>query len=627
MLQIMRDMTKSLIFKTLMVLLIVSFGVWGIGDMFRGNPQQRAVAKVGKAEIPVIVLEQRFKLDMPEARQTFGPELTETQARQLGVLERTLSLLIEHALFNHETKRLGLNVSDQVIMKRIASIPQFRDKDGKFNAQLWRQALGRGSISERFFLDSEREDTARKLILMAIQNNINTPQAMLDNLYQARGSKRILEVLTLRNDSLKDIPAPEESKLKEFYEANGAAFTAPEYRGLTIVKLASEDLIKEINVSDDELKKAYESRKGDMALPEQRDLSQVIVQDEATAKGLAEAANETKDLEKAAKAKKLDIIALDRMNEKSTLPELYTTIFALEEGQISTPVKSALGWHVLQLKKIHPPVEKSFDEVKNSLRDTLQKEKAADEISREINKLDDALAGGRSLEDIADDMRLRLIKIPSLDANAKTPEGKDPSELPSKEEVMRIAFSQNAGDTSQVIEDKAGNYIVARTDEVVASHVRPFETVKDKVLTVWRDDQKAKQAAVMAEDIAKALRDGKSTTIFATKPGVEVRLSKPISLLGEVDRDIPVEAFPSVIKMKKGDVITSSGLGKQFVLRLADIVAVDPAKPDSTRIKVADDLKEKLPYELIEEYSQFLRQRFPVRINQELLETMKKQGS
>ena len=627
MLQNMREMAKSWVFKTLMMLLIISFGIWGIGDMFKGNPQQRTVAKVGNIVIPVQSLEREFQAGLPEARKVFGPDLSATKAREIGVLDRTLNIMMEHASFDQEIKRLGINVSDQSILEKLAAQPELRDKNGNFNAQLWRQMLAKGGFSERSFLDTERKNAERRLLLQTLVNNAKPPQALVDNLYRARGAKRILEVLTLRNDSVKDIPAPDDAALQEFHKQHNDFFTAPEYRSITIAKLATDDVTKDITVSDEDLKKAYETRTGDVTLPEQRDFVQVVMQDEAKAKAFAEAAKASGNLASAAKAKGLTPIDLNRVDDKSVLPELYTTMFAMTEKQISEPVKSGLGWHVVQLKKIYPGGKLTFDEAKDKLREMLQREQSADTVASTVNKLDDSLAANHPLEEIADSLKLRVIKIPALDKKGTDMEDKEPAELPLKEEVLNVAFAQAAGETSQVLDDKKGNYVVVRTDDIAPAHVVEFEAVKNQVVKAWKEDQQAKLATAKAEDIAKQLRDGAKAISFASQSGIDVRFSKPISLLDENDPDLAAKDLPKILVMKKGDIITSTGPDKQYVLRLAEVAAVDPAKPDAALEKVVDDVHERMPVELVDEYSKFLHQRYPIRINEEMMETLRKQGS
>jgi len=627
MLQIIRDLSKSWIAKALMVLLIVSFGIWGVGDLFRGNPMQRVVAEVGKIDIVVQALEQQFKESLPEARKVFGPDLTEPQARELGVLQRTLDLMIEQAIFDQEMKRLGLNVSDEAIMAKLAAEPQLRDKDGRFNITLWKQALQRGGYSERSFLDSERRSAARRLLLESLADPVTPPKTMIDNLYVARGAKRILEILTVANDSITDVPAPDEKSLQEFYQRHGDVFEAPEVRTITIASLQTEAIAKDIKISEEELKKMYEERANEWTLPEQRDLVQVVFQDEAKAKAFADAAKTSRDLIGTAKAQTLTSVNLNRVDEKTILPELYTTIFALEDKQISDPVKSGLGWHVVQVKKIYPGGKQSFEEIREKLLERARNEMSADIVVQLENQWDDSLAAAQSREEIADSLKLRLIKIPDLNAQGKLKDGKEPAEFPEKKEILAAAFGLNAGEISSIINDKKGNSYAVRVDDINPAHIEPFEKVKEQVAMEWKRKEQAVRAAAESENIAKAMREGAKATTFAGRKGVDIRLSKPISLLGEIDPQLPMEAMPKVLMMEKGDVITHPAPDRQYVLRLADIIQVDPAKPDEARLKVVDDMNEKMAYELIEEYSRFLRQRFPVKINQELFETLKRRGT
>lgn len=627
MLQSMRELAKSWVFKSLMALLVVSFGIWGIGDMFKGNPAQRTVGQVGDIKIPVQQLEFRFQMEMPEARRVFGKELTVDQARRIGVLDRTLGMMMEEHSFDLEAQRLGISVSGESILKKLASEPRFRDKDGKFNTQLWQRVLSQAGMSEKMFLDVDARNTARQIMMRSIIANERIPQTMIDTMYQARGAKRMAEVIVLRNDSVKDIQPATDEQLEAYYKAHENEFIAPEYRGITIAHLSSEALVKDITISDEEVKKAYEDRASEMVQPETRDLVQVVVQDEEKAKAISEAAEKGKSLSDAAKAKSLTPITMNKIDEKAILPELFTSVFSLEEGQVSAPIKSALGWHVVQVKKVNVGGKQSFEQIKESLKKTLQEERVGDVIAKTVNQIDDALAGGQSLDDLADSLKLHLSRYASLDAKGQTPDGKPVADIPAKDLVLPSAFALNSGETSQVLDDGKGNYYVTRVDQVTQSQVRPFAEAKKNVANAWLEDQLYEKANAAAEEIAKQLREGKSATSFATRPGIDVRLSKAVSLLGDTDKDLPAEAIPQILSMKKGDVATAASAGKQYIFRLADIVPVDPKKPEATRIKVVEDLKEKLPHNLVDQYAEYLHVLYPQKIDRELMDSLKNRAS
>ncbi len=626
MLQTIRELAKSWVFKSLMILLVVSFGIWGIGDMFKGNPRLREVAKVGAITIPAQTLEQRFQMGMPEARKVFGADLTVTQARQIGVLDRTLNFIIHEELFNQEATRLGLNLDRALIMNRLAQNTHFRDKDGRFNVQLWQQLLNKTGMTEQGFLDAQGHETARQLIFSSIASKRPLPQIMLDTLYQARGAKRIIEILALRNDSLKNLPKADDAALESFYKEHEGRYVVPEYRGMTITTLETDSLVKDIKVSEEQIKAAYEARTNEITRPETRDLVQVVFQDEAKAKVFSDAAHAASNLIAIAKAKSLTPVTMDKVSEKNILPELYTTVFTLEEGQISSPIKSPLGWHVLQNKKIHAGGKPSLDEVHNDLKKTLQDEQAGDQIASTVNKLDDMIAGGGSLETCADTLKLRLDRFPSLDQDGLTPEGKEVKDIPNKDAALRSVFELGQGETGQVIDGGQGKYYVVRNDNITPSHTKPFVEAKAFVAADWLKQQQAIKAASTAEEIAKALREGKTATSYASYPGMRLTLSKPLSQLSEPDRTLPPQAIASIFKMKKGDVITAEGQGQHYILRLSDIVPVDPKKPEETLSTVVEDSNEHLPQNIAEQYALYLRKDFPVTINNNMLNDLKHRG-
>lgn len=624
----MREMAKSWIFKSLMLLLVISFSIWGIGDMFRTNPATRVVASVGTKKIQVQELEHRFQMELQRVRSTFGPDLSAEQARKMGLLDHTLNVMIQEALFDQAASRLHINVPRELIVQALAQEPKFRTADGKFNIELLHHLLSKAGLNEETFFDSETKDEARKMIGDAIMSSGDAPQSMIDTLYQARGAKRVLEVVTLRNDSFKkSLPTPTDDELQAFYKAHEGDFVAPEYRGVTIALLTAADMTKDVTVSDEDVKKAYDERAAEMVVPESRDLVQIVLQDEDKAKSIAETAQTLHSLAQAAKGKGLTPITMNKIDQKSILPELESGVFALKEGDVSAPIKSSLGWHVIQLVKIHPESTLSFDQAKGDLRKSLQEDRAGDLIAKTINELDDSIAANQSLEDIADRLKLHLTRYAALDAYGRQPDGKDPREaIPAKSLTLPAAQSLTAGETGQVLDDGKGNYYVVRVDQVTPSQTRPFDEAKPQVLAAWTEDQLYTKAAAAAQDMAKDLREGKPATSFASLPGVSIRLSKPMSVLSEPDKDLPPEVVPQVYHMKKGDVTVAARQGQQYIVRLADIVSVDPKHPESSRLKIVDDLKNKLPDNRIEEYMAYLYSLFPKKVDESLLNSLKAQG-
>jgi peptidyl-prolyl cis-trans isomerase D len=622
----MRQLAHSWIFKGLMMLLVVSFGIWGIGDMFRGNSLHRVVAKAGNVSITVQDLNRAFEQSLARARQMFGPEMTAQQAKQMGLAQNALDQLIENSLVDQDLKRLGIEADDRAVFQQLMQDPQFKNKDGKFDKSILQNLLAQARISENAFLSEQRKQLASRQLVSAFSNLPPAPQSVLDALYKARGQKRILDIITLDNDSLKNVVTPSDSILSDFYQQTPQPFTQPETRGVTIALLSTDAIAKDITISDDQVKKEYDSKSAQLAEPEKRDLLQVVLQDEGKAKDLAAAAKASGNLVSAAKPTGREVMPLNQSEEDSLPPELAKPIFALHQGDVSEPIKTTLGWHVMQVRKITPAGVPKYEAIKETLRETIKRDQAVDTATRLVNQLDDELAAGHPLEDVADGMKLRLVKVAAIDSTGKTPDGKAPAELPQKDDALKSAFAQNSGETSPVMDDKNGTYFVVRTDTVTPSALKPFEQVKPAVIAAWKKQDQSKRAGEEAESIAKALREGKTPTSFAAREGIEVRASKPISLLGDADPSLPKTALPQILKLKKGEVIVLPQPGKQLILRLAEITSTGDKKDESAEGKIAAELNSAAPKDLADEYIKYLRVLFPVKINQDAFDSIAQQG-
>lgn len=630
MIQSMRQMAHSWLFKGLMVVLVVSFGIWGIGDMFRGNPQTRVVARVGKVDITAQQVWRTFDQLMAQARQTFGPEFTAAQAKQFGLINAALDRLVEGAVIDQDVARLGIDVDDKTVVAYLMARPEFRNKDGAFDPARLRQFLDRSNMSEKAFLNLEREGVGRRMLAEVFLNDTLVPQMELDLAYRAKAQKRAFEVVSLEYSGFDAGKIPDDKSLQDFHQAHEKLFSSPEYRAVTIASLSLADIAKDITITDDQLKEEYEQHGENLVRPERRDILQAVLQDEGKAQKLSADAAKSGDLTAAAKAAGVQAIPLKQVESKSILPELSGPVFALGKGGISQPIKSSLGWHVLQVVSITPAGKPPFDEVKNSLRESMKRDQSIEAATKIVNKLDDELAAGHTLEDIADTLRLRLIKIPALDAMGMTPEGKPPAELPYKEDVLRTAFGQNAGETSPVMDDKNGNSFVVRTDEVTPSGLKPFEKVRSDVIAAWTRQEQERLATEEASKIAGLLKEGKQLPSLASRKGLTVRVTEPLSLLEEShDSMISAQALAQVFSLKKGDARVVPAKDRQLVVRLNRVVDAKDGDPgaEQAKNKVARAVQEDAPNEIAQEYLSYLRTAvFPVRVNRDALEAVEQRG-
>lgn len=614
MLQSMRHLAQSWIFKGLMGFLVLSFGIWGIGDIFRGNPLQRAVVHIGEHNITVQAVTQEFQQQLSYARSNYMPDLTAAKAKELGLLSKSVDTLIERALRDQASHDLGIKTSLTAALDQLAKNPAF-NKDGKFDRAGFEQFLKQAQFSEQDLLNGVN----RELLQSAMTSAPATPNMLVENLFKAQGQKRILEIVQVAPSPLKKAE-PTVDEVKAYYELNIQKFNHPEQRTLTIASLNSDELAKDIIITDEQVKQAYDSDAAGSAKPETRDLLQVITQDETTAKTLADKAKNGGDLKFAAKEMGLATTALDHMEQSGLPPELGAPLFSLPEKSVSAPLKTNLGWHVIKIVRITPSTKPDLKSASDALRKKLQQDRAADMIGGIVNRLEDQLAAGKSLEDIAQDIKLSIETVSDIDATGAQHDGKTPLvNNPNLKSILHYGFSQQGGEVSTVLDDRAGHYVVVRTDSVNPSAAEPLEKIRDQVIAAIAKEEQSKATATRADAIAKALKEGKSVASLAAEKGITVRLSRPISESGDNDDTLPATIYTQVLNLKKGETLVTEKDDHHLVLRLAEIKEVSEKEDSEGKGYTAIQVNMNAQNEALFQYMNYLRRTYNVKIDHEAL--------
>ncbi|MEJ0063635.1 MAG: peptidyl-prolyl cis-trans isomerase [Alphaproteobacteria bacterium] len=637
----MRGAAQTWVIKLLLLFLALSFSIWGVGDMFRGNPAQRIVACIGGIYIPfnfffgssaalctgekitVQMLNMEFQRKFEMAQQKAGPDFTLEIARQLGFMDKALQDMIFFRLFGRVAAEFGLQFDAPTIIKQLADQPELRTADGKFDHDRLRKAIAQLHMNEAEFIDYMRDSAQRTLTTGIFALASSPPQTLTQQVLAARGQERLTQVLRLAHDAMPAPAVPDDEVLQQFHESHAEPFTAPEYRDISVLKVFIDDVSKNIRVSDQDIAAAFEARQGEFVLGERRDLVQVVVGDETKASKLAEAARSAKDLKKAADKIELATATLEDQTEQSIIPALYTNVFTAEAGDIIGPVKSDFGWHVIQLARIKPPYKPVLNDIKDKLREKIQRERGAEEIQIMANKIDDALGGARSLEDIGDEFKLPVAKFSAIAATGKTADGKN-AEIPSPADlVLKNAFALNEGESSAMLDDRKGNFLVVHVDKIMASHLRPFAEIKDKVAAAWRADQQTQAAALEAGEIA-SLWEQKPNAFaeLSARHGVTGRQGDPMSILGDFDKGLPKSIRQSVFSLKSDGVAVGADDKAHYIVRLIGFKAFNPDKNIGAQTKLKTSIVKTWRADILHQFESMLRQKFNVHVNDIVLDSV-----
>jgi peptidyl-prolyl cis-trans isomerase D len=620
MLQFIRNFAGSWVVKILFVLLILSFGIWGIGDVFRSSTPT-SVAEVGSVEIEREALDQEFRRQIERLRPMLGGNLTAEQAKQFGLLDQSLQTLIQRALFDLAAKDVGVAVGPEVVKLRIADEPAFRNQQGQFDPNIFRTVLRNNQLTENGYIAQLRGETARELVAGAVNAGVAAPKTLTQTLYRFRGEKRVAEVVTLTNASVGDVGSPDEAEITRAYEDHQVRFTAPEYRALTVAQLSPDALAADIKLDDAQLRAAYDERAAEFGTPEKRNILMTVVDDEAKAKTIAEAAK-TKGLADAAKESGVEPVTLDGV-ARTELPELGDAAFALEQGKTSEPIKSGLGWHVLVVTGIQAGSTKSFDEVRERLASEIRKEKALDAVFSIANRVEDQLASGASLEEVAKAQGLALSKVAAVDSAGKAPDGKDAAPaLPALKALLPNVFQLKAGAATNLAEGQGSVFTAVRVDSVIPAAVRPLAEVRDQVVADWQNDKRAAQAAKKAEEIATKLSKGLEAAAqdVASQSGASFAMTVPFTRDAKTVSGLPGDLVAKLFGAKPGEVVSGTSADSQIVARLREVIAADPTAPDAALGPLETNVNQGLESDLMAEFVNALRVRYPVQIHRQRID-------
>ena len=197
MLQAIRSRAGSFVVKALFALLILTFGIWGIGDIFRNRPTDTAVAAVGGQSIDANALQTALQPALERLSTQLGTQVDLHQAKQMGVIDQVLGQLVDHSLLDQEARRMQLDVSDGVIRDTITQDPTFRGANGTFDREAFNALLAANHMTEPQYVERLRREIPREDLMLAVTAGAAAPPAMVDRLYQYRDEKRVADIVAL----------------------------------------------------------------------------------------------------------------------------------------------------------------------------------------------------------------------------------------------------------------------------------------------------------------------------------------------------------------------------------------------------------------------------------------------
>jgi len=425
-------------------------------------------------------------------------------------------------------------------------------------------ALAQNRVTRAEFERDVERDLRRAQTIPAIVDGVEAPKAFAELRYKFLTEQRKARVLTITRDAVAEPEDPDDATLKSFIAEREAAFTAPEYRRVMMLRIEDFDLTPDITVTEDELQAAfdYKVELGELGSPETRSLVQMIAPNQETAQKAADLLKTEQEPSVISSGLGLiepdvyiDVVSTDIID-----PETAKAAFEMGDGEIKVLLGSLGQWYAVKVTDITPQVTPDFSSMKDELTDTLKKEHAQEKLYDLTTDIETAMDEGASLEEIATKTGITLQSFDYVDRLGQTQDGMKMSGVAyllgvAEDDILLTEiFTNDLGFETDLFETSNGGYAAIRVDDVINSALKPFEEIKDQSTAMWKTLQIDTAINELMLETAGKAQTGTSLDDLAKEIGNGARVEDVILVRSAPNDTLGPAVQVGLLEAKVGDI-------------------------------------------------------------------------
>ncbi len=571
MLNALRRGAKTSAAKILIVVLAASFAVFG-ATTFVNQIDPSQVAEVGKTEVSAQEFARLYREYMGRMAQQIGP-ISPQDAQTLGLPQQVLGTLLNEAIQVDAARSLGVDLGDDALAERIRAEPVFMGADGSFNRARFDFVLQNNGYTEQDFIALQRRAAQQEMFVNAVLGGVEAPTPYLRafNRYQSQG--RTLNWFELNEDAIGPIPDPSDDELRAYFDENKDDFRAPETRTVSAVTLSAASLADPDAVPASDVEEAYEQDRRFGAV-ERRVVQQVILDDMASAREAAAALEGGEDFTTVLEGleRSFDDVDLGLVERGDLIdPAVAAAAFGLDEPGVDV-VEGRFGPVLVRVSAIRAAERPPLSEVEAQIREEIATEEARDQVDTLFDSVEDAVAGGARVAEIAERFGLPLTTVDAVtDQGIDTATGA-PADLPNRAQVVNTAYTMEVGDDAIPVQD-GGSTSWVQLDAVTPSAERPYDDVVEDVILAWVENERTGRVERLAQEAVDAL--GTGVTIEEVAGRYEATVNESVEFTRS---DTRPEGIPATLARAafegpaghKGTLVTDDG--RRVVFEVATVV-------------------------------------------------------
>ncbi|HJT99400.1 MAG TPA: SurA N-terminal domain-containing protein [Rhodanobacteraceae bacterium] len=606
MLQVLRGKKSSLLIKIILVVITIGFSFWGI-ESYLFTRVDSSVAQVDGTEITQDQYRERFEEDRQRAMQMMGGAIDASFFERPEFRHRVLEELVDEAVLREANKKLGVSIPDERVKREIMAVPAFQ-KDGKFDVDTYRMLLTARSMTPLSFDDTVRKTLSVRELPAQVASSMIVTDSAVDAYLRLKDQTRDFRYVKLDSPAPDDAPVSD-AEIEAYYKDHTPDFMTPERVSLDYLELDGAKLEVDSTPDDAALKERYEKEKARYVTAEQRLASHILIkvpgkgspddQKQALAKAeeIAKEAKSGKDFAELAKKDSEDLGSKNQGGdlgwlEKGVTDEAFeNALFAMQKGDISDPVLTSEGYHIIDLRDIRAGTTRSFEDVKPELAKEYANTERDRAYTDKAGRLTDLTYQDPStLDSAAKELGLTVQKTDLFPRTGGT------TGIAANPQVVKAAFSDTVlvqNNNSDPIEVGPNHIVVVRVEKHTPATPKPLDEVRDTVKQRIVAERTSKQAKARADELFAALGKGETLDQVAEANKLKVEPQQGIGRDAvNIDSAIVKAAFalPRPEAGKPARQLVPLGKDAYALLELNGVADGDPSKLDAKTKEAARNM-------------------------------------
>ena len=618
---------------TLIILLVLAFSVWGIGDIFR-NYDVGTLARIGDREVDSQEFLFRYNREINRISNELERFVSNEEARDSGIDIQILTNLLVEKTLNSSADKMKLRPSDNSLTERLKNTNSFRNAFNQFDKNVFNQVLRQNGITEDLFFSMERDSIAQAQIYRALFENLNISKEFSNLIHRFQNEDRSVEYLVL-NTNTENVDSYEinNQELLNYYNNNKDNYKSESKRDFTLLTLLKSEISSLIEVEEGIIKEIYENNLSDYETPEKRTYYVIPFNSSEEVNLALNNFKENTDINNIIVSRGLsveDVLQSSLSLEEGLNDAISNKAFEVDKNILAGPVQGPFGPTLIYVTKIESSLKKTFLEVKEKIEQDYKSEETQDKIYEIYNIIEDQRAAGLTFEEIALENNLKLSQYSSVNNNGSNFSNSN-IDLTLRNLIIETIFDSDIGLEMDPLEDQNGNVVFIRVDNIDEERLLNFDNVQKEVRSDIINQRQKKEL----EDISfQYLNDinNNINNLEQISDNLNVAILKRDNLSRySFDEVFSRSAIEEIFKTNVNKAFKANvGIGDSIIIGLVTKISIEEQKEsdiEALNQRNEDNLKNELLIILSEELQKELSSEvYPERLDF-LFETINTQGS